>query len=379
MRGIGHAADAEVGRGARFDDRAQAREAVQDELLPVADFREALGRIGARDDVVGCAIFEGLAFGPKRGGVHSNAKSRERGGVVEVVRDLIAAFANPFFDVCIGAAGDGDFRIEAEGDGMAQAPRPHFGGFMAPANRAFEGFVKIAFADVIGDFKGAMGASPVVSADAFEKGAVVFGGIPLFHMGEVDADKGGNEFGVFVEEVLYPFVVSHRGPAVQADDVARGHAALRCTREDLGTDAVKTEKCTARFIAATTAVFDEAHAFFSVPIYGALKRVFYEFFSFWGMPQEADEQVEFGLEPPEIAPVFLRVDVVFPQVIQSRARVGQGIAKERDGIRANAISAFISVCKKPPVDLSIKIPAEREEVFRGQTSAGVNVEFAGFG
>ena len=379
MRGIGYAADAEVGRGARFDDRAQAREAVQDELLPVADFREALGRVGACDDVVGCALFEGLAFGPKRGGVHLKTISRERGGVVEVVRDLVEAFANPFFDVCIGAAGNGDFRIQAEGDGMAQAARAHFSGFMAPANRAFKGFVKIAFADVIGDFKGAMGALQVVFAYPFEKCAVAFGGIAFFHMGEVDADNGGDEFGIFVQEVLHPFVVLHRGPAVQADDVARGGVALRGACEDLGIDAVKVDECFARFITATTAVFDKGDALFFVPVNCAPKGVFQEFPSFWWMSQEADDEVEFGLEPPKVAPVFLRVDVVFPKFVQSRARVRQGIAKERDGIRARAISAFISICKNPPVHFFVKILAEREDIFRGQASSGVNVQFACFG
>ena len=144
-------------------------------------------------------------------------------------------------------------------------------------------------------------------------------------------------------------------------------------------DAVKTEECFARFITAATAVFDEGHALFAMPVNDELEGVFQNFQSFWGVSQEADDEVEFGLESPEVAPIFLRVDVVCPQFIQSRARVGQGIAKERDGIRTNAISAFISVCKKPPVNFSVKIPAEREEIFRGQTSAGMNVEFAGFG
>ena len=97
------------------------------------------------------------------------------------------------------------------------------------------------------------------------------------------------------------------------------------------------------------------------------------------MSQEADDEVEFGLESPEVAPVFLRVDVVFPQFIQPRAWVGRGIAKERDGIRARAISSFVRVCKKPPVDVFAKIFAERDEVFGGQASTGVNVEFAGSG
>ena len=97
------------------------------------------------------------------------------------------------------------------------------------------------------------------------------------------------------------------------------------------------------------------------------------------MSQEADDEVEFGLEPPKVAPVFLRVDVVFPKFVQSRARVRQGIAKERDGIRARAISAFISICKNPPVHFFVKILAEREDIFRGQASSGVNVQFACFG
>ena len=102
---------------------------------------------------------------------------------------------------------------------MAQSSGTHFGGFVTPAYRAFQRFVKIAFAYVIGDFEGAFGALLVVFVDALEECAVVFGGITFFDVGKVNAHDGWDEFGVFVQEFLYPFVFLLRGLAAQGDDV----------------------------------------------------------------------------------------------------------------------------------------------------------------
>ena len=57
MSGIGHAADAEVGGGTRFDYCAELCEVVENKLLAVADFFEALEIIRARDYFVGRSIF----------------------------------------------------------------------------------------------------------------------------------------------------------------------------------------------------------------------------------------------------------------------------------------------------------------------------------
>ena len=70
MSRIGHAADSEIGGGARFDDCAELCEAVENKLLAVADFFEALGIIRALDYFVGCSIFQVLPFGLECAGVH---------------------------------------------------------------------------------------------------------------------------------------------------------------------------------------------------------------------------------------------------------------------------------------------------------------------
>lgn len=228
MSGIGHAAYAEIGGGARFDDCAEFCEVVENKLLAVADFFEALGIIWALDYFFGCSIFQGLSFGLECAGVHFDIEGQKFRGVREIVGDLVEAFADPFFGVCIGAARNRDCRVEAERRGMAQSPGAHFGGFVTPAYRAFEGFVEIAFAHVIGDFEGAFGALLVVYVYMLEECAVVFGGVAFFDIGKVNADDGGYEFGVFVQEFLHPFIVLLRGLAAQGDDVACGCVVLRC-------------------------------------------------------------------------------------------------------------------------------------------------------
>ena len=228
MGGIGHAADAEIGGGARFDDCAEFCEVVENKLLSVADFFEALGVIRALDYFFGCSIFQGLSFGLERAGVHFDTESRKFSSMREIVGDLVEAFADPFFCVGIGAARNRDCRIESECRGMAQSPGAHFGGFVTPAYRAFKRFVKIAFAYVIGDFKGAFGMLLVVFVQALEEFSVVFWGITFFDVGKVNTDDGGDEFGVFVQEFLHPFVVLLCGLAVQGDDVTRGCVVLRC-------------------------------------------------------------------------------------------------------------------------------------------------------
>lgn len=75
--GIGHAADSEIGSRTRFDDCAELREAVENKLLPVADFFEALGIVRALDYFVGCSIFEVLAFGLECAGIHFDIESRK--------------------------------------------------------------------------------------------------------------------------------------------------------------------------------------------------------------------------------------------------------------------------------------------------------------
>ena len=146
----------------------------------------------------------------------------------EIVGDLVEAFADPFFRVCIGTARNRHCRVEAERYGMAQSPGTHFSGFVTPAYRAFERFVKIAFAHMIGDFEGAFRTFLVVFVYALEDCAVVFGRVAFFDVGKINADDGGDEFGIFIHEFLHPFVVLLCGPAAQADDVARGCVVLRC-------------------------------------------------------------------------------------------------------------------------------------------------------
>lgn len=146
----------------------------------------------------------------------------------EIVGDLVEAFADLFSHVCIGMARNRHCRVEAKRYGMAQSPDTHFGGFVTPAYRAFERFVKITFAHMIGDFEGAFGVLLVVIVYALEECVVVFGGVAFFYVGKVNADNGGDEFGIFVQEFLYPCVFLLRGLAVQGDNVTRGCVILRC-------------------------------------------------------------------------------------------------------------------------------------------------------
>ena len=52
------------------------------------------------------------------------------------------------------------------------------------------------------------------------------------------------------------------------------------------------------------------------------KRLNQEFPPFGWVSQKADDEVEFGFEPTEVAPVFFGVDVVFFKFGKSRGWIG---------------------------------------------------------
>ena len=147
----------------------------------------------------------------------------------------------------------------------------------------------------------------------------------------------------------------------------------------MGICAVKVDESLSRFPSAAGTVFDKGDTSFAMSVMCFEKRLDQEFLSFGRVFQKADDEVEFGFKPTKVAPVFFGVDVVFFKFGKSRGWIGYGIAIERDGIRANTISFFIGVCKKRPVNVFVKIFAEFYEVFGGQASAWMDVEFTSFG
>ena len=142
---------------------------------------------------------------------------------------------------------------------------------------------------------------------------------------------------------------------------------------------MKVDECISRFVAASTSVFDEGDAFFAMSVLCAGNHFYYEVLSFGRVFQKTCDEVKFGFKPTKVAPIFFGVDVVFLKFGKSRGWIGYGIAVERDEIWANTISFFVGVSKKRPVNVFVKVFAEFYEVFSGQASAGVDVEFASFG
>ena len=142
---------------------------------------------------------------------------------------------------------------------------------------------------------------------------------------------------------------------------------------------MKVDECISRFPTTAATVFDKGDTLFAMPVMCFEKRLDQEFLSFGRVFQKTCDEVEFGFKPTKVAPIFFGVDVVFLKFGKSRGWIGYGIAVERDGIRANTISFFVGVCKKRPVNVFVKVFAEFYEVFSGQASAGVDVEFTGFG
>ena len=141
---------------------------------------------------------------------------------------------------------------------------------------------------------------------------------------------------------------------------------------------MKVDESLSRFPTAAATVFDKGDTFFAMPVMCFEKRLDQEFLSFGRMPQKAADEVEFGFKPAKVAPIFFGVDVVFFKFGKSHGWIGDGIAIECDGIRANAISFFVGVGKERPVNVFVKVFAEFYEVFGGQASAGMDMEFASF-
>ena len=105
--------------------------------------------------------------------------------VLQIVGDLGQAFANRLLLVGLGPAGHGNLRVEPECGAVPQAKRTQLSRFVAPAHRAFERFVEVHFAHVIGHVEGALRAQLVVAAQAAEEGAGARGRVALLKVAEV--------------------------------------------------------------------------------------------------------------------------------------------------------------------------------------------------
>ena len=165
--------------------------------------------------------------------------------VCEVICNLVEAFADEFLDMGVGPTGDGDFGRKTQGCSVSEPSDPHFGHFMTPANGAFQGFIEVILPDVVNDVEGALGIFLVVLVDTFEEGALGFWGMAFLKVGEIYADDGWDEVGVFGQEFLYPFVVLFRCPAAQADDITAREAILAGPFEGRGIFTVKGDELVA--------------------------------------------------------------------------------------------------------------------------------------
>jgi len=84
------------------------------------------------------------------------------------------------------------------------------------------------------------------------------------------------------------------------------------------------------------------------------------------------------LEAAEVAAVFLGVDEVVFEIVETLGWVGEGVLVEGDGVWVYAVGFFVGVGEEGPVDVFVDVTAEFEEVLGGEAAAGVDVEFAGF-
>ena len=133
--------------------------------------------------------------------------------VLQIIGNLSQALADRLFLVSLGPAGHGDLRVEPKRSAVPQAQRTQLPGFVAPAHRAFERFVEVHLADVIGHVEDALRAQLVVAAQTAEEGAGARGRIALLKVAEVEADYCGDQILVFVEQSLNQLVTFERCPS----------------------------------------------------------------------------------------------------------------------------------------------------------------------
>lgn len=231
---------------------------------------------------------------------------------------------------------------------------------------------------MVDDVEGAFGIFLVVLVYAFKEGAFVFWRVAFFEVGEVDADDGGDEVRVLVHEFLHPFVVLLGVPTAQTDDVAACEIFVRGVFEDGGVFVVHGDELVVCLVAATASVFDKVDAFFFVLINGHLEGCFDHVLMGGGVSEQADEEVEFGLEAAKVAAVLLGVDEVVFERVKPLGWVGERIFVKGDGVWAGVVGLFVGVGEQGPVDVLVDVAAEVEEVLGGEAAAGVDVEFAGF-
>lgn len=131
-------------------------------------------------------------------------------------------------------------------------------------------------------------------------------------------------------------------------------------------------------VAATAAVFDEVDAFFLVLINGHLEGCFDHVLMGRGVSEEADEEVEFGLETAKVAAVLLGVDEILFEIVEPLCWIGERIFVKGDRVWVGVVGLFVGVGEEGPIDVLVNVAAEVEEVLGGETAARVNVEFTGF-
>ena len=94
------------------------------------------------------------------------------------------------------------------------------------------------------------------------------------------------------------------------------------------------------------------------------------------VPRQADEQVEFGHEATEVAPVLLLEYVVAAKVAQIGRLGCERVGEDPHGIRSNTKCGLRGLDKERPVDRLVDIAPHGEDVIHVETAADVNVELA---
>ena len=376
---VGYCADAQVGGGAGFDDHAELAQAIEDEVLAAAHVGEALGGVSAVDGLVAGPVGEIVELALKGSGIDGHAASLEVVPIAEIVADLGDALIDQFEFVGLRAPGDGGGGIEAERGAVAKADRAQLGGLVAPAHGAFERLVEVDFADVVGHVERAAGSELVVAAQALEEGAGARGRRALLKVAEVEADNGGHQAFVFVEQALDQVVAFERGPARQADQIARLEVGGVGFVDDAGGALVELYEGVGLgvVVGGHRAIFDIAQAFAAVVGDDPAPDLVLVAERAPPMAIDADGHVELGLELSEVAAVAVAVDIVVFERVELAAL--KGIAEERDRVGTLAVGLFELVDVERPVDVLIVFAGQIEQIFGEDPAAHVDVEFAGLG
>ncbi len=162
MFGRRHATNAQIRGGAGFDHRAKLGQTIQRIILPTPHLVESLRAVGPGHGIVGRTMLQLFPLPFQSAGMNRNAISRQRIAMHDIVFNLRQPLTHSLGFMGVRAARHGHRWVKPEGNGMAEASRPHLCNVMAPTHRTFKRFIKKTLAHVIEHFKGAFGVLLII-------------------------------------------------------------------------------------------------------------------------------------------------------------------------------------------------------------------------